>query len=185
MHTLTQCLERSPETLIDLAQAAGVSLPLAAESPSELAIAIYRECCGSLDQCLSWFRHTVAVMQSGDALERIAYELAYDSFSENVFYIEVRFAPQLHAGPAMDIEAVLRRVNAGLARAKAEFNARGSVLSGATPAYNYGIIVCGLRFFTEHFSSYYASFIHQNHTSNTRQLYGMATVALVKVGLAP
>ena len=172
----------SAETLIELAQAAGVGLPLLAESPSDLAIAIYRECCGSLDQCLSWFRHTVAVMQTGDALERIAYELAFDSFSENVFYIEVRFAPQLHAGPAMDITSVLHRVNAGLARAKAEFNTRGGVLQGSTPAYDYGIIVCGLRFFNEHFSSYYADFMQRNSSTSAPQIYGLATLELVKVG---
>ena len=49
------------------------------------------------------FKYTVAVMQTPEALERVGYEFAWDLFNEHVFFFEVRFAPQLHAGPSMDI----------------------------------------------------------------------------------
>ncbi len=41
----------------------------------------------------------------------VAYEFAVDAFEDNVIYFEVRFAPQLHASPDMDIECVLLSVN--------------------------------------------------------------------------
>ena len=50
-------------------------------------------------------------MQTAEALERVAYEFACDSFDDNVIYFEVRFAPQLHASPDLDIEHVLLAVN--------------------------------------------------------------------------
>ena len=44
-------------------------------------------------------------------LLKIAYEFACDNFAENVIYFEVRFAPQLHASPELDMEAVITAVN--------------------------------------------------------------------------
>ena len=93
-------------------------------------------------QYLKGFIYTTGVMQTAEALERVAYEFAVDNFSEEVHYFEVRFAPQLHAtvvvagdGDKLDVTAVLRSVNTGLLRASAEFNSRPEVVSGAMPRY--------------------------------------------------
>ncbi len=50
------------------------------------------------------------------ALERIGYEFCIDSFLDGVRYVEVRFAPQLHAGEApelLSVEDVIRAVFRG------------------------------------------------------------------------
>ena len=64
----------------------------------------------NLPEYLKGFEFTVACLQDAESLERVAYEFAWDCWNENVFYTEVRFAPQLHAHPGFDVLAVLRAV---------------------------------------------------------------------------
>ena len=89
------------DTILDLAQKQKVKLP--ADDPDELFKLIYAgERCRSLDEYLKAFDITLSVMQTEEALERTAYELAEDCARENVRYIEVRYSPMLHTqrGPA-------------------------------------------------------------------------------------
>jgi adenosine deaminase len=76
---------------------------------------------GSLVRYLETFGHTVAVMQTQDALVRVAAECAEDLAADGVVYAEVRFAPELHveAGLELDavVEAVLEGFKVGAARA--------------------------------------------------------------------
>ncbi|HEY4242095.1 MAG TPA: adenosine deaminase [Kofleriaceae bacterium] len=87
----------------------------------------------SLDDYLRAFDITLSVMQTEEALERCAYELAEDAWRENVRYIEVRYSPLLHMQqglrPAQVVEAVVR----GLRMAKREYGIR------------YGVILCAIR----------------------------------------
>ncbi len=68
---------------------------------------------------LETFTHTVAVMQTKDALIRVAAECAQDLADDGVVYAEVRFAPELHleAGLTLDevVEAVLEGFRLGTA----------------------------------------------------------------------
>jgi adenosine deaminase len=68
---------------------------------------------------LETFAHTVAVMQTKDALLRVAAECAQDLAADGVVYAEVRFAPELHleAGLTLDevVEAVLEGFRLGSA----------------------------------------------------------------------
>jgi adenosine deaminase len=72
---------------------------------------------GHLEVYLDAFRHTVAVMQTADALARVAAECAEDLAADGVAYAEVRFAPELHTerGLSLDevVEAVLEGFRAG------------------------------------------------------------------------
>jgi adenosine deaminase len=76
---------------------------------------------------LETFGHTVGVMQTTDALVRVASECAQDLAADGVVYAEVRFAPELHVerGLALEavVEAVLEGVHVGTARA-AEYGRR-------------------------------------------------------------
>ena len=45
---------------------------------------------------LETFAHTVGVMQTKDALDRVAAECAEDLAADGIVYAEVRFAPELH-----------------------------------------------------------------------------------------
>ena len=65
----------------------------------------------SLELYLEGFEHTVAVMQTPDALTRVAAECAEDLAGDGVVYAEVRYAPELstHGGLGLDqvVEAIL------------------------------------------------------------------------------
>jgi adenosine deaminase len=150
-------ITRRLQTLIDLAKEHGVELP--AYTVEELRETLFHDAIGSLEKYLECFRYTTAVLQTPGALERVAYELACDNYDENVFYFEVRFAPQLHANHTMDITSVLASVNRGLLRARDEYNSKEHVMAGLMPPYEYGIIVCGMRSFDERYSAYYREFM--------------------------
>jgi adenosine deaminase len=76
---------------------------------------------GSLVRYLETFGHTVAVMQTTDALVRVAAECAEDLADDGVVYAEVRFAPELHVEAGLElpavVEAVLEGFRVGTARA--------------------------------------------------------------------
>src|SRR5215831_13249751 len=120
------------DTVLDLARKQGVKL--ATFDRGELQqMLVAGEQVTSLDDYLRAFDITLSVMQTEDALERTAYELAEDAWRENVRYIEVRYSPLLHTRqglrPAQVVEAVLR----GLRTAKRELGIR------------YGLILCAIR----------------------------------------
>ena len=54
------------------------------------------EDCPSQAEYIKYFDDAITVMQTEEALERIAYELCVDSAAENIDYLEVRWAPRLH-----------------------------------------------------------------------------------------
>jgi adenosine deaminase len=87
----------------------------------------------TLEEYLAWFGYTIPLMQSREALHRIAYELAMDAAEENVRYIEVRFGPVLHTAEGLSLDEVTNAVLAGLRQAHEE---TGIIT---------GLIVCGLR----------------------------------------
>ena len=91
--------------------------------------------CGSLEEYLLPFDVICGVLQTSAALERAAYELAMDCAAENIWYLEVRFAPQRHLHDGFSGLEVLRAVDAGLK--KAEEATGGKILTG--------ILVCAMR----------------------------------------
>ena len=54
---------------------------------------------------LEGFEHTIAVMQTAAALERVAYEFMEDMARDNVVYAEVRFAPHFHTRAGLGLDA--------------------------------------------------------------------------------
>ena len=104
-----------PETILDLAEAIGHELP--AQSVSALASWFHRGAdSGSLVQYLETFEHTVGVMQTASAIERVAAECAVDLARDGVVYAEVRFAPELHCERGLRMPEVVEAVLAGFAR---------------------------------------------------------------------
>lgn len=100
-----------PQTIIDLASEAGYDrLPTRdAEELGQWFVDAADS--GSLVRYLETFEHTLAVMQTEDALRRVAAECAEDLADDGVVYAEVRFAPELLTGGgltmAQAVEAVL------------------------------------------------------------------------------
>ena len=68
---------------------------------------------GDLVLYLEGFAHTVGVMQTREALERVAAECATDLADDGVVYAEVRFAPELHLEAGLTLDEVVESVLAG------------------------------------------------------------------------
>lgn len=76
---------------------------------------------GSLSLYLRGFAHTIAVMQTPEALERIAFEAGEDLARDAVAYGEVRFAPVFHRERGMNLEQIMDAVLRGLALAEKRY----------------------------------------------------------------
>jgi len=125
---LDGCLR--PQTMIELARAQGVRLP--ADTPDALAAALSVKDAGSLEEYLVKFQYTVAVMQTAEALERVAYEFVHDVAAEHVRYVEVRYSPLLHR-PALSLNEAIEAPLRGVRRAQSETGTK------------VGVIVCAIR----------------------------------------
>jgi adenosine deaminase len=113
-----------PRTVVDLASEFGYT-GLPTTDADALAAAFTNGADRkSLVLYLEGFEHTVGVMQTPEALERVAFECAQDLASDGVVYAEVRYAPELstHAGLSLDevVQAILR----GFARGERETGIR-------------------------------------------------------------
>jgi adenosine deaminase len=167
-------------TLIELAKKEGVGLP--SWELSGLRELVFKNTYTNLPEYLAGFQYTCAVMQNAENLERIAYELAQDNLEEGVRYIEVRFAPQLHIHEQLSIREVLAAVSRGLERAKSEHNR--TVKEGEDVLFEYGIIVCALRYFNEHMSSYYKNLFSLFSYASDKMKFSIASEELARAAVA-
>ncbi len=115
--------------MIELAPQFGVSLP--ADDAESLAEAMCVRH-ASLEEYLEGFEITLSVMQSWDAMERIAYEFVIDAAADNTRYVEVRYCPALHT-PSLSLTQAIEAPLEGIRRAQAETDT------------NVGMIISGLR----------------------------------------
>jgi adenosine deaminase len=122
-----------PKTVIDLARSAKYS-QLPTEDPEELARWFHQGANqGSLPKYLEGFAHTIAVMQTEEALERVAYEQAEDLSRDGVVYSETRFAPTFHTRKGLSHQQVVSAVLKGLERGRKDFG------------ISSGLIICAMR----------------------------------------
>jgi adenosine deaminase len=122
-----------PKTVIELARNAKYD-QLPTEDPEELARWFHQGANqGSLAKYLEGFAHTIAVMQTEEALERAAYEQAEDLSQDGVVYFETRFAPIFHTRKELSHQQVVSAVLKGLERGRKNF--------GITS----GLIICAMR----------------------------------------
>jgi adenosine deaminase len=88
---------------------------------------------GSLPLFLEGFEHTCGVMQTEEALERVAYEMMEDMHSDGVVYVETRFAPVFHTQKGLAHHTIVKSVLRGLERGKKKFGV------------DYGVLICAMR----------------------------------------
>jgi adenosine deaminase len=121
-----------PKTVIELARDQGVELP----TTDEAALAKWFHegaMVGNLTQYLQGFSVTTSVMQTADALERVAEEMLEDMAADGVVYVETRFSPLFHRQGGLGNREVVEAVIKGLDRGRENFGVR------------YGIILCAMR----------------------------------------
>ncbi|HEY4756449.1 MAG TPA: adenosine deaminase [Ignavibacteriaceae bacterium] len=122
-----------PETIIELAKDLRYT-KLPTKDAGELAEWFHRGANkGNLVDYLQGFEHTAAVMQTKEALERVAYEMMEDMKNDNICYVETRFAPVFHTQNGLWYEDIVSAVLEGLERGRKDFGV------------GYGLILCGMR----------------------------------------
>ena len=111
-----------PSTLIELAAEIGYG-GLPTRDPTELGTWFKPapDTAGrSLVRYLEAFTHTVAVMQSAAAIERVAAESVEDLAADGIVYAEVRFAPEQHLRAGLTLDEVVEAALAGVRRASTD-----------------------------------------------------------------
>ncbi|MBI2700263.1 adenosine deaminase [Mycobacterium gordonae] len=115
-----------PATVLEIAGEVGYD-ELPATDAQELATWFRtRSHSGSLERYLEPFSHTVAVMQTPDALYRVAYECVEDLAADSVVYAEIRFAPELHINRGLSFDDVVDAVLSGFAAGEKACAAAGT-----------------------------------------------------------
>ncbi|MBO0811748.1 MAG: adenosine deaminase [Microlunatus sp.] len=113
-----------PQTIIELAAGIGHRLPV---GDATALGSWFADSCdsGSLERYLETFRHTVAVMQTADALHRVARETVLDLAADGVVYVESRWAPEQHLESGLSLDQAVEAVRDGLADGMSEAGAQG------------------------------------------------------------
>jgi adenosine deaminase len=108
-----------PQTVLELAEPVGHRLP-ATDAESLGRWFAESADSGSLVRYLETFDHTVGVMQTESALERVARECVADLAADGVVYAEVRYAPEQHVTRGLTLDQVVGAVRAGFEAGMAE-----------------------------------------------------------------
>lgn len=127
-----------PETIIEIAQQIGYK-KLPTDDPKELAD-WFEESCNShsLVRYLETFSHTIAVMQSKEAIIRVSRECAIDLARDGVVYAEVRGAPELFTEKGLTLDQVVEATLEGFKQGMAEAASEGNKIRVES-------LLCGMR----------------------------------------
>ena len=120
-----------PATMLDLAKQAGITLPVS----DAVALRKYMivDNAHDLEEFLTRFQVTIALLQTPEAIERVAYEMVEDAADDHLRYLEVRYCPALSTREGLSLDEVILAERRGLERGERDFGVRT------------GIINCSLR----------------------------------------
>lgn len=102
-----------PQTIVELAAECGHELPVGGGAEELGRWFTESADSGSLERYLETFDHTVGVMQTADALTRVARECVEDLAADGVVYAEVRYAPEQHVRDGLSLDEVVAAVQRG------------------------------------------------------------------------
>jgi adenosine deaminase len=126
------------ETIIEIAQKIGYK-KLPTEDPKKLAEWFEESCnSNSLVRYLETFSHTIAVMQTQEAIIQVARECAIDLARDGVVYAEVRGAPELFTEQGLTIDQVVEATLEGYKQGVAEAAKEGNKIRVES-------LLCGMR----------------------------------------
>lgn len=120
-----------PGTMIDLARQSGAALPTT--DPEALRTYMLVDNAQNLEEFLTRFDVTIALLQTPEAIERVAYEMVEDAAADGLRYLEVRYCPALSTRAGLSLDEVVQAEHRGLVRGQRDFGVRT------------GIINCSLR----------------------------------------
>lgn len=119
-----------PSTALELATEIGYTPILETDNVSSF---FDRSNSSSLDHYLEAFTHTIALMQTKENLERIAYEAAEDMHNNGIDIYESRYAPFYSVNDNLSPTSVIDSINSGFKKAENDFGIKS------------GLILCGMR----------------------------------------
>jgi adenosine deaminase len=134
---LDGCLR--PETMIDLARTADISLP--ARDPDSLRKFMRVDDAKNLEDYLKRFDITIALLQTPEAVERVAYEMVEDAAKDNVRYLEVRYCPHLSRAGGMTLDEVIEAELRGFERGERDFGSIARVINCSLRHYDPALSV--------------------------------------------
>ena len=117
------------ETFLELGRQSGLDIP---DDPAEARRRFFPDDRVSCQQeFLSYFDHTLLVLQQPEHLQRVARELALDAAAVGCWYLEVRFCPLFHTREGMTPDDAVAAVAAGLAEAEQQARIQtGMIITG-------------------------------------------------------
>ena len=123
-----------PETMIELADAAGFALPT--RDPVQLRRFMRVDNAANLEDYLQRFEYTIPLLQSAEAIERVSYEMVEDAARDRIRYLEVRYCPWLSRRQGLSMERALEAELAGLARGERDFGVVTRVINCSLRHYD-------------------------------------------------
>ncbi|MCK8824071.1 adenosine deaminase [Fuchsiella alkaliacetigena] len=140
------------KTVKELAAEQGIELPAEMIEDLKSHLQVNSNWSSSLEEYLQKFELPVKIMQSKKAISRVAYELVEDVASENVRYLELRFAPLLLTAE-LSKEEVVETVLAALQRAEEDYGVQSRVIlccmRNQDPAQSTKVAQLALDYLTE------------------------------------
>jgi adenosine deaminase len=137
-----------PETMIQLARDSKVSLPT--YEPESLGRSMLVENAADLEEYLRRFDLTIPLLQTPEAIERVAYEMVEDAARDNVRYLEVRYCPRLSQQRGLTLDAVIQAELRGLERGERDFGCIARVINCSLrhydPAHSLELAELSVRF---------------------------------------
>ncbi|MGH7593158.1 MAG: adenosine deaminase, partial [Gemmatimonadales bacterium] len=118
-----------PETMIDLARQAGIALP--AHHPETLRQWMRVSDARNLADYLTRFDYTIALLQTPDAIERVAYEIVADAAQDGLRYLEVRYCPRLSTRHGLSMDDAVAAEWRGLQRGERDFGVVARIINCA------------------------------------------------------
>jgi adenosine deaminase len=116
-----------PATMVELAREAGFALPTT--DPDALRDFMLVRNAASLEDYLKRFEYTIPLLQTPEAIERVAYEMVEDAARDGLRYLEVRYCPRLSTRGGLAMEAALEAELRGLARGERDFGVVARVIN--------------------------------------------------------
>ena len=128
-----------PGTMLELARDAGFTLPTT--DPEALRRYMVVDNAHDLEEFLKRFDLTIPLLQTADAIERVAYEMVEDGARDNLRYLEVRYCPHLSTRKGLTLDEVIVAERRGLARGERDFGLKTGIINCSLRHYDPAVSV--------------------------------------------
>jgi len=128
-----------PATMIELARDARFELPTT--DPEALRRYMRVDDAPDLEQFLMRFEYTIPLLQTEEAIERVAYEMVEDAARDNLRYLEVRYCPKLSTRGGLTMDQAVMAEWRGLQRGERDFGVKTGIINCSLRHYDPAVSV--------------------------------------------